>query len=58
MKKYSEDPELKPYIRQPEDVLSYALFPQVALNYFRYRAANEYHVDSDIADPSKGIQIV
>lgn len=56
--KYRNDPELKPYIQQDEDVLSYALFPQVALNYFRYRAANQYHVDTDIADPKQGIQIV
>ena len=54
--KYRE--EIKEYIEQDEDVLSYALFPQVALNFFKYRQANKYHVDSAVADPAKGIQIV
>lgn len=54
--KYRE--EIKEYIEQDEDVLSYALFPQVALNFFKYRQANKYHVDSAVADPANGIQIV
>ncbi|MGN0765455.1 MAG: oxaloacetate decarboxylase subunit alpha [Christensenellales bacterium] len=54
--KYRE--EIKEYIEQDEDVLSYALFPQVALNYFKYRQANKYHVDSEVGDVDKGIQVV
>ena len=54
--KYRE--EIKEYIEQDEDVLSYALFPQVALNYFKYRPANKYHVDSEVGDVAKGILVV
>ena len=54
--KYRE--EIKEYIEQDEDVLSYALFPQVALNYFKYRQANKYHVDSEVGDVAKGILVV
>lgn len=50
--------EIKEYIEQDEDVLSYALFPQVALNYFKYRQANKYKVDSEIGDVKNGIQPV
>ncbi len=50
--------EIKEYIEQEEDVLSYALFPQVALNYFKYRQANKYKVDSEIGDTVNGIQPV
>lgn len=54
--KYKE--EIKEYMEQEEDVLSYALFPQVALKFFKYRQANKYNVESEISDPSKGIQPV
>lgn len=50
--------EIKEYIEQEEDVLSYALFPQVALNYFKYRQANKYKVDSEVGDVKNGIQPV
>ena len=33
------------YIEQEEDVLSYALFPQVALDFFKYRQAAKYRLD-------------
>ena len=32
--------------KQDEDVLSYALFPQVAENFFRYRQAQETGIDA------------
>lgn len=48
--KYRE--EIKEYIEQEEDVLSYALFPQVALNFFKYRQAKKYKIDRDIYDAS------
>ena len=54
--KYRE--EIKQYIEQEEDVLSYALFPQVALNYFKYRQANERKVDTLVGDVKNGIQPV
>ena len=47
--------EVAEYVEQDEDVLSYALFPQVALNYFKYRQANKYHVDTEVGDVSKKI---
>ena len=50
--------EIEEFIEQPEDVLSYALFPQVALNFFKYRQANKIHVDREIGDTVKGIQTV
>jgi oxaloacetate decarboxylase alpha subunit len=42
--------EIGQYIMQDEDVLSYALFPQVAEKYFKYRQAKENGVDSTILD--------
>ena len=39
-----------PYKKQDEDVLTYALFPQVALDYFTYRDAQETGVDAKVAD--------
>ncbi|MBO5485555.1 MAG: hypothetical protein J5988_01290, partial [Eubacterium sp.] len=33
-----------------EDVLSYALFPQVATDFFKYREAQRTKVDSTLAD--------
>lgn len=37
--------EIKEYIEQDEDVLSYALFPQPALAFFKSRQAKKYKVD-------------
>ncbi|MFP4199855.1 MAG: pyruvate carboxylase subunit B [Clostridia bacterium] len=36
--------EISEYIQQPEDVLSYILFPQPALEYFKYRAEHGIEV--------------
>lgn len=38
------------YIEQDEDVLSYALFPPVAENFFKQRQAEKYKIDSSMAD--------
>jgi oxaloacetate decarboxylase alpha subunit len=38
------------YIEQDEDVLSYALFPQVAENFFKLRQAAKYKIDSNMVD--------
>jgi len=42
--------ECAEWIEQEEDVLSYALFPQVATDFFKYRAAQKTKVDSSMAD--------
>lgn len=50
--------EVKPYEEQEEDVLSYALFEQVALKFFEYRKAKKYGLDADSADPVLGVHSV
>lgn len=40
--------EIKQYIEQDEDVLTYALFPQVALEFFKQRQAEKYKIDTDL----------
>lgn len=42
--------EVAKWSKQDEDVLSYALFPQVAEDFFKYRLAQEEKIDADIAD--------
>lgn len=42
--------EMAIYKKQDEDVLSYALFPQVATDFFKYREAQEKKVDLTVAD--------
>ncbi len=42
--------ECKEWIQQEEDVLSYALFPQVATDFFKYRQAQQTKVDVAAAD--------
>ena len=42
--------ECKQWIEQEEDVLSYALFPQVATDFFKYRQAQQTGVDVTKAD--------
>ncbi len=46
------------YIEQDEDVLSYALFEQVAIKFFEYRKAKKYGLDADNADAALGIHTV
>jgi len=41
--------EMAEYKEQPEDVLSYALFPQVATEFFKFRQAQKYEVDPNLA---------
>ena len=50
--------KIKPYMEQDEDVLSYALFEQVALKFFEYRKAKKYGLDADNSDSASGIHIV
>jgi len=42
--------EIAPWKQQDEDVLSYALFPQVALDFFKFRLAQQEGVDLTKAD--------
>lgn len=42
------------YKQQDEDVLSYALFPQVATEFFKYRQAQQTKVDPATADTTNG----
>ncbi len=42
--------EMKQYKQQEEDVLSYALFPQVAEDFFKYREAQQTKIDPTMAD--------
>jgi oxaloacetate decarboxylase alpha subunit len=42
--------EMAEWKQQDEDVLSYALFPQVATEFFKYRQAQQTRVDVTVAD--------
>jgi len=42
--------EIAQYIEQDEDVLSYASFPQVAINFFKQRQAEKYKLEPVMAD--------
>ena len=46
--------ECEQWIQQDEDVLTYALFPQVATDYFKYREAQQTKVDAKVADTENG----
>ena len=46
--------EMKEWKQQDEDVLSYALFPQVAMDFFKYRQAQQEKVDMTQADTANG----
>lgn len=42
--------EIKQFIEQEEDVLSYALFPPVAMKYFEYRQTKRYNIENSMVD--------
>ena len=46
--------EMKEWKQQDEDVLSYALFPQVATDFFKYRQAQQEKIDLTAADTKNG----
>jgi len=46
--------EMAQWSQQEEDVLSYALFPQVAVEFFKYREAQKTKVDPSFADTKNG----
>lgn len=50
--------ECAEWIEQEEDVLSYAQFPKVAVDFFKERAAKKYGVDAKHADAANAIHPV
>lgn len=50
--------EMNGYFEQDEDVLSYALFPGVATEFFKYRQAEKYGIESDFTDFENKVTIV
>lgn len=46
----TEKRKMAEYFETDEDVLSYALFPQPAEEYFKYRQAQKYSIDSEMVD--------
>ncbi|MCQ2354429.1 MAG: oxaloacetate decarboxylase subunit alpha [Clostridia bacterium] len=50
--------EIAPWYEQEEDVLTYALFENVARKFFEYRKAKKYRLDAPHADPVRGIHTV
>lgn len=46
--------ECAKWMQQDEDVLTYALFPQVAVEFFKYREAQQTKVDETVADTKNG----
>lgn len=42
--------EIKDYIEQEEDILSYAIFPQQAMDFFKFRQAQKFGIDPNLAD--------
>lgn len=47
--------EIENYVEQEEDVLTYALFPQLALPFFKRRKAAKYGVDETIFDKNSQV---
>ena len=50
--------EIAPYLEQDEDVLSYALFPEVSKKFFEFRKAKKYGLDGDNADAALGVHSI
>ncbi len=50
--------EIAPYLEQEEDVLSYALFPEVSKKFFEFRKAKKYGLDADHADAALGVHSI
>ncbi len=46
---------IKEYILQEEDVLTYALFPETALSFFKLREAKRYGIDSSLIIENDGV---
>jgi oxaloacetate decarboxylase alpha subunit len=42
--------EVKEYLEKDEDLLTYALFPNIAIEYFKYRDVSKYKIDEDLVN--------
>lgn len=49
-----EREKMKEYLEEEEDVLSYVLFPQVALDYFKFRESEKYKLESGLMSKEDG----
>ena len=49
--------EIAPYIEQDEDVLSYALFEQVAMKFFERRKNERFGLDAKNGDAKNGVHV-
>ncbi len=47
--------KVKAYITQEEDVLTYALFPDIAMKFFKERNTEKYKIDESLIGEDKGI---
>ena len=54
MRFHKIEAEMAQWKEQDEDVLSYALFPQVATEFFKYRQAQKTKIDPSVADTKTG----
>ena len=50
--------EIAQYLEQDEDVLSYALFPEVSKKFFEYRKAHKYGIDAENSDKALGVHAI
>ncbi len=50
--------EIAQYLEQDEDVLSYALFPEVSKKFFEFRKAKKYGLDAEHADKALGVHSI
>ena len=50
--------EMNEYLEQEEDVLSYALFPNVALDFFKLRRAKKYGIESEFTDFENNVTMI
>ncbi len=50
--------QIAPYLMQDEDVLSYALFPEVSKKFFEYRKAHQYQLDAEHSDAALGVHSI
>jgi len=56
IEKYRE--EVKPWMEQEEDILSIAMFPQIAPKFFEYRQSHKYGIDANLLDKENMIHPV
>lgn len=50
-----KEKEIGMYIESDEDVLTYVLFPQIALDFFKLRMAKKYSIDNSLLDQDQKI---